>query len=426
MREIQIKNLFGRFDYSILLKKEGLTIITGPNGYGKSTILKIINALTKGFSSLFFFFELDFLLISIEFNDENKIVIEKKKNKLLFNKIEISEDFFKKNVIRELNRYPIYYRIGEDTWINRRTDEKFTLNDYLYKKYTESQDYNLENDIFKNDKENLYDLFEKIKKQIGNIYYINEQRLIKEIRNHRDVIEYKSTIDDLSEKLLERINQVQKNYSAISNKLDSTYPQRLFSNEDAISKAEFETKLESMTSKNEKLKQYRFVEESITTGLKFKDEYAKALKIYFDDFEAKYMVYEDLIAKLDLYTEIINARLTFKHIEISKEEGLVVKANNDINKSINLSKLSSGEKQEIVLFYDLIFGSDDKVLLLIDEPEISLHIIWQKTFMNDLIKVIKYKKIDVIVATHSPQIISNHWEQQVDLGELYDQQLNKN
>ena len=41
--------------------------------------------------------------------------------------------------------------------------------------------------------------------------------------------------------------------------------------------------------------------------------------------------------------------------------------------------------------------------------------------MNDLIKVIKYKKIDVIVATHSPQIISNHWEQQVDLGELYDQ-----
>ena len=74
--------------------------------------------------------------------------------------------------------------------------------------------------MFENDKENLYDLFEKIKKQIGNIYYINEQRLIKEIRNHRDEIEYKSTIDDLSEKLLERINQVQKNYSAISNKLD--------------------------------------------------------------------------------------------------------------------------------------------------------------------------------------------------------------
>jgi len=426
MREIQIKKLFGRFDYSILLKKEGLTIITGPNGYGKSTILKIINALTKGFSGLFFFFELDFVSISISFNDKSKIEIKKEKNKILLNKIEISEVFFKENMIRDLNRYPMYYRIGEDTWINRRTDEKFTLNDYLYKKYTESLDYNLQNDILENDKENLYDLFEKIKKQIGNIYYINEQRLIKEIHNRRDEIEYKSTIDDLPEKLLDRINQVQNNYSAISNKLDSTYPQRLFSNEDAISKAEFETKLESMTSKNEKLKQYRFVEESITTGLKFKDEYAKALKIYFDDFEAKYKVYEDLIAKLDLYTEIINARLTFKHIEISKEEGLVVKSDNDLNRIICLSKLSSGEKQEIVLFYDLIFGSDDKVLLLIDEPEISLHIIWQKTFMNDLIKVIKYKKIDVIVATHSPQIISNHWEQQVDLGELYEQQLNKN
>lgn len=425
MKKIQINKLFGRFDYSISLKSEGLTIITGPNGYGKSTILKIINALTKGFSGLFFFFELDFSSISITFNVKSKIVIEKKGNKLLLNKIEISENFFKENIIRDLDRYPRYYRIGEDTWVDRRTDEKFTLDEYLYKKYIESQEYNLKNDILINDEKNLYNLFEEIKKQIGNIYYINEQRLIKEIRNRRDEIEYKSTIDDLPEKLLDRINQVQSNYSAISNKLDSTYPQRLFSNKVAISKTDFKTKLDLMTSKNEKLKQYHFVKESITNGLKFKDEYAKALKIYFDDFEEKYQVYEDLIAKLDLYTEIINARLTFKHIEISKEEGLIVKSDNEGNKPISLSKLSSGEKQEIVLFYDLIFGSDDKVLLLIDEPEISLHIIWQKKFMNDLIKVIKYKKIDVIVATHSPQIISNHWEQQVDLGDLYDQQLNK-
>lgn len=426
MKKIQINKLFGRFDYSILLKDDGLTIITGPNGYGKSTILKIINALTKGFSSLYFFFELDFSSVIISFTEKSKLTIQKRKNRLYFNDIEIREEFFKENVIRSLERHPLYYRIDEDTWINRRTDERFSLNEYLYKKYFETQDYSVNNEILLNNKMNLYELFEETKRQIGNIYYINEQRLIKEVKNRRDEIEYKSTIDDLPEKLLDRINKVQSNYSAISNKLDSTYPQRLFSNEEAISKSDFKTKLESMTSKNEKLRQYHFVDESITKGLKFKDEYAKALKIYFDDFEEKYKVYEDLIAKLDLYTEIINARLTFKHIEISKEKGLVVKADNDENKSISLSKLSSGEKQEIVLFYDLIFGSDDKVLLLIDEPEISLHIIWQKTFMNDLIKVIKYNKIDVIVATHSPQIISNHWEQQVDLGELYEQQLNKN
>lgn len=45
---------------------------------------------------------------------------------------------------------------------------------------------------------------------------------------------------------------------------------------------------------------------------------------------------------------------------------------------LSLEQLSSGEKQEIVLFYELIFETDSQLLLLIDEPEISLHIMWQK------------------------------------------------
>jgi len=81
--------------------------------------------------------------------------------------------------------------------------------------------------------------------------------------------------------------------------------------------------------------------------------------------------------------------------------------------------LSSGEKQEIVLFYELIFGIDHNVQLLIDEPEISLHIEWQLKFMDDLLRVAKHKNLRVTVATHSPQIINNHWDIQIDLGEMY-------
>ena len=81
--------------------------------------------------------------------------------------------------------------------------------------------------------------------------------------------------------------------------------------------------------------------------------------------------------------------------------------------------MSSGEQQEIVLFYELIFETPNKSLLLIDEPEISLHIVWQKIFMEDLQKVVKMKNLNVVVATHSPQIINNYWDNQIDLGELY-------
>ena len=107
-------------------------------------------------------------------------------------------------------------------------------------------------------------------------------------------------------------------------------------------------------------------------------------------------------------------------IKITRKEGLIV-VSKDKNKStcLDLNHLSSGEKQEIVLFYELIFETDKNLLLLIDEPEISLHILWQKKFMDDLMKVVNMGQLEVIVATHSPQIINNHWDMQIDLGELY-------
>ena len=96
----------------------------------------------------------------------------------------------------------------------------------------------------------------------------------------------------------------------------------------------------------------------------------------------------------------------------------------DNDEEIELRKLSSGEQQEIVLFYKLIFDVEENILLLIDEPEISLHILWQKKFMDDLLNIINHKKIKVIVATHSPQIISNHLDKQIDLGSLYSNEFN--
>ena len=103
----------------------------------------------------------------------------------------------------------------------------------------------------------------------------------------------------------------------------------------------------------------------------------------------------------------------------TRESGLVVVDNDDPNHILKLEQLSSGEKQEIVLFYELIFETEKQLLLLIDEPEISLHIMWQKLFMEDLDRVVSLGNLKVIVATHAPQIINNRWDLQIDLGELY-------
>lgn len=50
---LEISGLFDLYSYDLRFEDDAINIITGPNGYGKTTILRIINSLyTKDFVSL--------------------------------------------------------------------------------------------------------------------------------------------------------------------------------------------------------------------------------------------------------------------------------------------------------------------------------------------------------------------------------------
>lgn len=420
MLGIQFKKLFGRFDYNVMFNPDGLTILTGPNGYGKSTILKSIEALGNEINGLMFFMRLDFEKITVTFKSQEQIVIEKKKDRLVINSFPIEEKKIYK-LFDYLFERSYLVRINENSWFDRRHGEILTINELINNYETNmSIRRSFKQDIIPQD---LSDVLRSMKDLVGTIYFIKEQRLIKETKNRRDEQEIINVIEELPKQFKDLMNSVQQDYSAVANELDSTYPNRLFETEEGITKEEYDIKIQEMASKFESLSKYDLATMQKPIKFSFKKEHAKALKVYFDDFEKKYKVYKDFVHKLDLYTDIINNRLSFKTIKISKESGISIIDEN--NKSLKLTQLSSGEKQEIVLFYDLIFRTDNDILLLIDEPEISLHITWQKKFMDDLIRIIDYKKFNVIVATHAPQIINNHWDKQIDLGELYGNQLDK-
>lgn len=420
MLGIQFKQLFSRFDYDVVFNSDGLTILTGPNGFGKSTILKSIEALGNGFAGLIFFMRLDFNKITVNFKSQEKIIIEKNNGNLIINSITVEEKISNK-LFDYLMERPYFVKVDENSWIDRRRGERVTINDFL----DNDESSILIRRLFRQDiiPKELTDVLRKMKDLVGTIYFIKEQRLIEETKNRHDEQEIINVIEELPKQFKNLMNSVQQDYSTVANELDSTYPNRLFETEEGITKEEYDIKIQEMASKFESLSKYDLATMQKPIKFSFKKEHAKALKVYFDDFEKKYKVYKDFVHKLDLYTDIINNRLSFKTIKISKESGISIIDEN--NKSLKLTQLSSGEKQEIVLFYDLIFRTDNDILLLIDEPEISLHITWQKKFMDDLIRIIDYKKFNVIVATHAPQIINNHWDKQIDLGELYGNQLDK-
>jgi hypothetical protein len=80
------------------------------------------------------------------------------------------------------------------------------------------------------------------------------------------------------------------------------------------------------------------------------------------------------------------------------------------DRAIDLSNLSSGEKQIVSLFSHIYLTIDKRFLVIIDEPELSLSAIWQKQFLVD---ILQSNRCDSLIAvTHSPFIFDNNLQDQ--------------
>lgn len=122
---------------------------------------------------------------------------------------------------------------------------------------------------------------------------------------------------------------------------------------------------------------------------------------------------DQLARRLDLLATMINSRFLYKQLYVSKEDGLFFRTSSGAD--LNPNSLSSGEQQQLLLLYELIFRLEKGTLVLIDEPELSLHVYWQQLFLKDLQKIARLAELDFIVATHSPQIIHDRWDLAVEL-----------
>ncbi|MBO5750249.1 MAG: ATP-binding protein, partial [Bacteroidaceae bacterium] len=70
-------------------------------------------------------------------------------------------------------------------------------------------------------------------------------------------------------------------------------------------------------------------------------------------------------------------------------------------------QLSSGEKQMLVIMLTVLVENGEPHALLMDEPEISLHIEWQQRLIG-LIRELN-PKAQIILSTHSPALIMDGW-----------------
>jgi predicted ATPase len=79
-----------------------------------------------------------------------------------------------------------------------------------------------------------------------------------------------------------------------------------------------------------------------------------------------------------------------------------------VENSIRFQNLSSGEKQIVSLFSHLYLDKDASVFVFIDEPELSLSVDWQRSFLPDIVN--SPNCCGLIATTHSPFIFDNELE----------------
>ncbi len=74
-------------------------------------------------------------------------------------------------------------------------------------------------------------------------------------------------------------------------------------------------------------------------------------------------------------------------------------------------KLSAGEKQLLYILTTVLCQDQKPTIMLMDEPEISLHFDWQKILLESILEL--NPNIQIIMATHSPAMVMNGWLEHV-------------
>lgn len=425
VESIKIENLFEIFNYDIHYPKdENVLIITGPNGFGKTQVLNILFNL---FNKKFVFFQnLIFEKITVFLNDNVTIEISKKQYKSTNKNNEQLHVIFKKgktliedyvynskvdtHLLRRIEHILPVSRIDDDSWINHRNEQILSLEEVI-EEFSNQLPEEFANSIQKLKTKGASEILDSI-----DVHLIREQRLFKKVvyrerhytRNERDQNIMTETIQTYSDELKSLINEKTQQSYIISQALDSSYPNRLITEKQKVSKEDYDKRFAELTSKQEKLTKNGLYE-SKQEVLGYSEDDSKALLVYLNDLEQKLVVFDSLLEKLELFTNILNERrFTFKSIHINRDKGFYFKTTK--GKELKLNQLSSGEQHEVVLLYELIFKTKPSILVLIDEPEISLHITWQKEFLDDLLRIIKIQNFQVLIATHSPSIINDRWD----------------
>ena len=259
-------------------------------------------------------------------------------------------------------------------------------------------------------------------------HFIKEQRLVRvdlsSIWRMRRVMTSRRgkpiifAVDECSEHFRKRVAETLVQYGREAQALDQTFPRRLISARDEMPVDKLREQMSDLDHRTEELRKIGVLDEIPThpfSTYTLDGMDLRVMTLYVRDTAKKLQVLDDLAKRVRVLLEHVNQKYRHKTIEPDREHGFV--ATSDKGQPLPLQSLSSGEQQELVLHYDLLFRVRSNTIVLLDEPELSLHVAWQKRFLPDLLKIVELSNFDALVATHSPYVVGDRDDLMVGLGD---------
>lgn len=121
---------------------------------------------------------------------------------------------------------------------------------------------------------------------------------------------------------------------------------------------------------------------------------------------------EAIFSQINLFLTIIKSFISDKDFEFQSGD-LIISNKQGV---IPYEKLSSGEKQLIILLTESLLQKQMPHVFLADEPELSLHIQWQRMVIPAIRKL--NPNAQVIAATHSPEVASKYRDSIIDMEDI--------
>lgn len=423
---MKVYGLLGKFNYEVEINESEGIIIIGENGKGKTSLLTVIYGILNNVSSLLY--RTDFSKITICLNEEEHVISRDIFNEYYRN-IENKKSLLRRFIIEEVQsneelRILHQEKVDSMSISDRRARGRYEtaiLNDKVLMEEYISFVSSIANDEDIDIDTSFILILQKIKKFIDNsnlrILFLPVSRVVesKNISNKSNLNSLESIEEVIQDNLSKYMRaQYDMNTAINTNLFQFLLNQESFSNDKKIESYSIE-KLEQIIDELSELESINENQEKLKAIINM-DKKSPNKEVIIDflfnmdrefNSQLEYKVIGDKFINLAKEANKF-LRNSDKKFEFNKREVTFI-LKDSTNNEISLNDLSSGESHLIKILCELYLLPDDKnILVIIDEPELSLSIEWQEMLMNSIISSPHY--YSMVAATHSPFILGDNQE----------------